>query len=391
MKILYISNYPLSGLQAPSINEIDFCECVNRKFKKDCFYFVAEGPVDIPVPSNQIEFFKDVSLTRPFKFIKESFKWAQRAKAIANKHKADIIVIRTNRAPLKEVLLKLFSKKTVILKTSARYWIDTPSVNFLDATLKKIDLFFYKVLHKLCDGIECVTDEYMQFHKKNGMVKTKLTAIGNAVSIRRFNISNQTLAPLPDSFKNFGPILGYCGTSPSERGAKEILHVMNALRDEYPHMAGIIIGDDDKLKQLQQQAKQLGLSDRFLCIGRIPFPKVATYLPHFDIGFSFSSQADLVGGDSALKVRQYLACGLPVITFPRSNQFIADNNLGYLVDLGDTDSLVKATRKCIEDFYKDNDAQKQVINKYANDNFSHESMLEKRIQFWNQIIAMSGN
>ena len=173
MKIFYISNFPLDGALSPSINEIGFVNSLNNTFGKDCCYFICKSANDCDLPKNKLVFFKHISITSPLRFICYSIYWAIKASWLANKNKSDIIVIRTERAPLKEILLTYFTSKKVVLKSSSKYWMDQAHLNFIDAVFKKIDFFLYQWLHKIVDGIECVTNEYRQFHIANRIDEKK--------------------------------------------------------------------------------------------------------------------------------------------------------------------------------------------------------------------------
>ena len=327
MNIFYISNFSLDGLLSPSINEIGFATSLHKNFGDRCIYFIKNSANDVDLPNNKVFFFKDISLSRPLSFIFNALCWAIKVSWIAHINRSDIIVIRSERTPFKEILLTYFTSKKVVLKSSSKYWMDPPHLSLLDSILKKIDLFLYRWLHKRVDGIECVTQEYKDFHVKKKIEEEKLCVVGNAISVDMFSYN-----PRKNRALSF-PVLGYCGAQPSERGAKQIVHLVYHLKKSFPTIKGVIVGDDNELIEIKKKASNLGLERYMDWVGRVPFKDVPKYMSTFDIGFSFTAPADIVGGDSSMKVRQYLGMGIPVITFPMSNQFIEDNKLGYLVEI----------------------------------------------------------
>lgn len=382
MRLLYISNFPLEGNLSPSINEMGFVESLEKNLPSQSFYFIRDSAKEVKLPQDRIRFFRDLSLSKPFSFLFFSVIWAVRAKRFAKKHGADVIIIRCMRAPLKEVLLTYIVPQKIILKSSSKYWIDSQPLGFLDKILRKIDLLLYRWLHKRVNGIECVTKEYKEFHINNSISEEKIDVIGNAIPTNLFKFSSEQKKDL--AF----PILGYCGAKPSERGAQEILYLVHNLKPMYPNVMGIIVGNDESLNSLVVQAKKLGVTENFKLIGQVPFREVPNYMGLFDVGFSFTSLADIVGGDSSMKLRQYLAMGIPVITFPMSNQFIEQNNFGYLVEVGDLENLYLSTLKIINDIENKGSKWKKEISEWAHKNFSYDSMLIKRIEFWQKILKV---
>ena len=291
---------------------------------------------------------------------------------------------RSGRMPKLSEKMKEYAgrKPELTEKSSSKYWMDGKSLGIIDLILRKIDLLLYRILHRVVDGIECITKEYKEFHIIKGVNKNHLTVVGNAFSEKRFHYED-------NKTKNneFYPTLGYCGSKPSERGAREILYLIHKLKHRFPKIRGVIVGWDQEMDQIKEEAKKYGISDRLESIGQQPFSEVPEYLNKIDIGYSFTSELDIVGGDSSMKLRQYLECGIPVITFPMSNGFIDERNLGITVELGNMEALNTATLKILKDLEKSNTTfDRKNISQYAINNFSHKQILKQRIEFWNHIL-----
>jgi len=380
MNVFYISNFPLDGFLSPSVNEMGFVASLNKNFMDKCFYFIRGSADAVDLPKNRVCFFQNIALSRPLSFIFHSIYWAIKASWLAHINRSDIIIIRPERSPFKEILLTYFTSKKVVLKSSSKYWMDPPHLNTLDSIFKKIDLFLYDFLHKRVDGIECVTQEYKDFHLKNGIGGKKLCVIGNAISTDVF-----FYYPKEREERSF-PVLGYCGAKPLERGAKQIVHLVCHLRERFPNIKGVIVGDDDNLDEIKKEVRSLGVEKYIDWVGRVPFKDVPNYISKFDVGFSFTAASDIVGGDSSMKLRQYLGMGIPVITFPMSNQFIEDNQLGYLVESDDYERLLTCAISLIDDIRKKGVKWKIQISKWAHDNFSYDILFQQRLAFWQSIL-----
>ncbi len=64
----------------------------------------------------------------------------------------------------------------------------------------------------------------------------------------------------------------------------DLLEALAKLRD-LP-VTGLLIGDGDGLPRLRQRAAELGVTDRLVFTGRIPYPEVPTYLRLMDVAMS---------------------------------------------------------------------------------------------------------
>ena len=69
----------------------------------------------------------------------------------------------------------------------------------------------------------------------------------------------------------------------------------------------------------------LQVAERIRLEGYVPFEKIPQYVNSLDVGVSISIREDRQV-NSELKVRQYLACGKPVVISPGSNEFVLEEN-----------------------------------------------------------------
>jgi hypothetical protein len=83
-------------------------------------------------------------------------------------------------------------------------------------------------------------------------------------------------------------------------------------------------------------------------------------------------------------VRQYLACGKPVICVPEGHDFIRENDLGAIAPITEQDTLEQATRIWAERVRKEKDRLALRLRQYAIDNLSADHALESRLKFWNK-------
>jgi glycosyltransferase involved in cell wall biosynthesis len=87
---------------------------------------------------------------------------------------------------------------------------------------------------------------------------------------------------------------------------------------------GLVVGDGPGLERLRAMAKEFGVEDRVVLVGRVPHDGLAAYYSAMDVGLvTFSNDLDGKFTWTA-KLPEYLACNLfPVMTdIERSRRFV---------------------------------------------------------------------
>jgi glycosyltransferase involved in cell wall biosynthesis len=87
----------------------------------------------------------------------------------------------------------------------------------------------------------------------------------------------------------------------------EVVEVISRLRDQ--PLKGLVIGDGTGLAQLKSQAAELGIADRIVFAGRIPYDGLPRYLNLMDICISTQTNDTVGQVRTSGKLPLYLACG----------------------------------------------------------------------------------
>jgi len=190
-------------------------------------------------------------------------------------------------------------------------------------------------------------------------------------------------AKLKLGLDRFDKIVGYVGGSPSKRGAKQLVEISPKIKRRYPNVGIVIVGSDSEIDKLKIRTRQLDTEDIFMWAGVVPYEKVVDYISCFEVGIALDTTERLEKiGNSSQKIRQYLACGIPVICGKGTNRFIEEENLGFLVDSQNTEEIFEAVSTFI--FYKEQEANifsKRAV-KYAYKNLSIDIAIKTRLEFW---------
>jgi glycosyltransferase involved in cell wall biosynthesis len=213
----------------------------------------------------------------------------------------------------------------------------------------------------------------------------KIICIDNAVNTNRFHPISTSEARQELNLDKLNPIIGYAGNHADERGGTQLMKVAPILLPKYPELGIVILGDGNGNQNLIKLAEKLGIQDHCVFTGSVPFQKVATYINTLDVGISLLPPKYY--GQSELKVRQYIACGIPVVaTTPGSNDFISDENLGSLVHNEDINYIANEIDRWLSLTENDRREFSKRAFEYASAHLSLERALEKRIALWDERI-----
>jgi glycosyltransferase involved in cell wall biosynthesis len=97
-------------------------------------------------------------------------------------------------------------------------------------------------------------------------------------------------------------------------------------------------------QELVELARQVGVLDKIIFTGTVPYPKVPLYLNASDVCVApFVAGRNERMGVSALKMCEYMACEKPVVASRISGlEILEDNNAGILVEPESPSKLAQA-------------------------------------------------
>jgi len=104
--------------------------------------------------------------------------------------------------------------------------------------------------------------------------------------------------------------------------------------------------------------------------------------PRWTSGSRWTTACARVVGNSSQKVRQYLACGTPVVSLPTGNTFLEREGLGRVAISGDLDAARRAVVPIVEMLGADEAGMATRIRSHAERNLSMERTLAERIALW---------
>jgi len=152
----------------------------------------------------------------------------------------------------------------------------------------------------------------------------------------------------------------------------------------YPESKFLIVGDGTMKRGLIELTQRIGVSDRMIFTGRVPYDRVPLYINACDV--CAAPKIPLGSGYSPLKLYEYMACGKPVVATRTSGfEILEENNAGLLVNPENSQEFANAIMKLLED----PELRKQMGEngrKYVVKNHSWESVARRVAEVCQQAL-----
>jgi glycosyltransferase involved in cell wall biosynthesis len=387
MKVCYVLDFFVFKVDGPTINELNFLQQLYEQKNLDVCYFLSDTNRGyFQHEDKEIDFFKDYQNKNlrflPFYAINAFIKFV----FFYYRVKPDIIVTRLGSTPLLHYFISVFFGRKLLLKTVGRFWGEQQSASVKERLILKCLVFINRQILKNARGLDTVTQKFKSiFVSKYKIDHNKISVIENSVDTSKFFIRNSSKTFVGHDFSTYFPILGYVGNVPSKRAAYQLLKIYKPIKYLYPNIAVVVVGVDKELEGLKESL--IEASESFFCLGQVPYNSVSEVMNIIDIGYSFTTQHDLQElGNSSQKLRQYIACGKPVITMKTTNDFVENNNLGSLVDQENIQEIVDETIKWIKIVEEQGEALAERLHQYAKEHLSTEKTFQQRLEFWQSIL-----
>ncbi|QHM74625.1 D-inositol 3-phosphate glycosyltransferase [Mixta theicola] len=166
--------------------------------------------------------------------------------------------------------------------------------------------------------------------------------VANGVNPQRFSES----ARPPNSL----PTLGFLGTLKPWHGLQTLIDAFALLHQRGRRVRLSVVGDGPEYPAIRQQLQQLGLLEYTHFSGAVPPASVPALLAAMDIGVAPYPQLEGFYF-SPLKIYEYMAAGLPVITTRTGHlaEIVSEGQTGLLVEPDNPAQLCAAAERLLDD------------------------------------------
>jgi len=270
----------------------------------------------------------------------------------------DIIYARDFHTTIIAFLPRLIFKKKLVLEINGlaneEYKLRSPFKfnQFVSTLIRKAE----KIATLLTDQIICVTPQikiYLIKHFK--CEEEKIKVVGNGVDTKMFfPIGDKTIiAQWKEKFgiKKEEIIILFVGNLARWQGVDILIEAGFELLERNKKLKFLIVGDGPVKNNLMKKVSQFKKEEHFIFTGMVNYFEIPNLINIADI--CVLPKIPLKSGYSPIKLYEYMACGKPIISSKVGGlEFIEKENIGRIVDPGDSKSLAEGIMDLIKNIDK---------------------------------------
>ena len=385
MRVLYTSNVSFDSSNGPAVNEQEFVNYLLNESRL-CVYLL--------LAKKNNSFFK--SMTFNVKYLSFTYNviidfflqvyWLFKIRSIRRKSKIEIIVLRLPLFPLFFYLFYAFVFGNVIVHVKTQGILGKYSYTgnklpkFAAKLFSLMNSFISSLILRKVSLIDACTPEIVKNLKLNLNLEN-IFEVQNSVNTDKFNCINIK--------HNFNiPVIGYVGGCPEERGAEQIIKMLDYSESKGDRMRAVIVGfRPDKLDYYLLKVKNRWKLCSIELYGKIDYSVIEEYFYKFNIGLAFDTNEKLHNvGSSNQKIRQYLSFGHPCLVPVGTNNELLGKSFVKHVDPRNTIQCVNQANLLFSDL-EDGKITNEICRKFAIKYLSIVPVNELRIFKWQENIS----
>jgi len=308
------------------------------------------------------------------------------------KNKPDVLYLRQNSFPFFPIILCKVLKIPSVVEVNGLV-IDelkvTNSVSFAYRIFSYLALLSEKLNYKYSDRIISVTDGLKdELIKLYSIPENKIFVINNGANTDLFKPMDQESVKAELRLEKSKKYVCFVGHLAAWQGVEFLIYASRIILEKYPNTRFLVVGDGIMKSKLLEITSELGLLDKFIFTGNVPYENVPLYINASDICVApFVKERNVKIGLSALKTYEYFACGKPIVasSIPGVKDLLELSGGGISVSPENPDELANAVVELILDEKKRN-LMGERGRKYVLENHSWERVTRKILDICNDII-----
>jgi len=386
-RVLYISAADVSVGNGPGVNENEFIHALHDAMG-DRAHFLVPRPVESvdDLPSGTLHFCQPHRRYNPFRFPIHIVSQIRAANRILREQNFDLLVFRIDLLPLVPLYLTWRHRVPYVIKTLGTGPLDAfqNRGGWLGKALEPLNRAIFRRL--VSRALLADTDSVGHaeaLRERLGVGEEQVVWIDNGVNTRRFVRTAPEGARRELGIGDADPVIGYVGSRPWERGGAQLIEAAARLVPRYPRLGVVIVGGGEPVEGMKRRAAELGIAERCHFAGYVPYRRIPLYVQSLDVGVSVSVRPERQV-NSELKVRQYLACGCPVVLSPGSNAFVTDEGFGSVVEPDDIEGITDAIGRWLALSPAEKETFGQRAAGYMHEHLSMAAVVRERLELWEE-------
>lgn len=202
---------------------------------------------------------------------------------------------------------------------------------------------------RLSDYIRVVSKGIKRKLLANGVNEKKIKVIGNGTDINHFIPVDRKEAKKRLGLNSNFLYVGFIGNFAIWQGLDYLIKAIPAVLKGNNNTRFILVGDGPQMPKIQKEIAKFK-DKEVLLTGRVSYKEAVKYINAFDIGVApFIKERNTSIGLSPLKIKDYAACGVPIVASRIEGlEIVEEENIGVLVPPDDHEALGRVIRKLIK-------------------------------------------
>ena len=218
-----------------------------------------------------------------------------------------------------------------------------------------------KRIYSKCDVLLVQSDGFKESILSKGDFESKIVYAPNWAEdlyLEKKKINEKSIsAMMPDGFR-----VMFAGNVGAAQDVDSIVKAANETRD-IPEIKWVIVGDGRARANVEDQAKQLGLSDTVVFLGRHPMEQMPTFFSYADVMVVSLKDEYIFSLTIPAKTQSYMASGKPIVSMlnGEGNRIVEEAKCGLTAQSGDYKTLAENVKK----LYKANKEDLSQMGQYG--------------------------
>jgi len=308
------------------------------------------------------------------------------------KNRPDVLYLRQNSFPFFPIVLCKILKIPSVVEVNGLV-LDELQVNnsksFEYRVFSHLALRSEKLNYRYCNRIVSVTDKLKdELINLYSVPEDKIFVINNGANTDLFEPMDQKRVKTELRLEKSKKYVCFVGHLAAWQGVEFLIYAAPFILGKCPDVRFLVVGDGAMKNKLLEITSELGLLDKFIFTGRVPYERVPLYINAADICVApFIKGRNSKIGLSALKTYEYLACGKPIVAsnIPGVKDLIEFSGGGISVSPENPEELANAVVELIL-----NENTRALMGKrgrkYVVENHSWKGVARKILDMCNDII-----
>jgi glycosyltransferase involved in cell wall biosynthesis len=256
--------------------------------------------------------------------------------------------------------------------------------------------FFAPVYRSLVREVpiaDTVSDVYAEWlHHTFGIPRDRILVIPNGANVQVFSPGDTAAARRELGLDRFDYVVGYVGSLTTIRHVDLLVRSISALAPA-SNVGLVLVGDGKDRANLQSLATELGVQDRVIFVGSVPYRRVPSYVRAFDVAADLTLVTMRIGDrilrtSYSQKIPQYLACGVPVVAWDvDGTHFLSSQRIGAVARVTDLASLIDAFRRLIDMGDPERREMRRRAREFAESHLAVDRLASQRVEAWRSALS----